>query len=303
MRQSFSSAMPETGPPAALTLVARTSVAQISVALHAVTRVYRSKAGPVTALAGVTASFAAGTFTAVMGPSGSGKSTLLHCAAGLDRPTSGEVILAGTMLRGLSETRLTLLRRRHVGFVFQSFNLLPYLTAGQNVALPLRLAGRRPRRDEIGAALAAVGLDGRAGHRPAELSGGQQQRVAIARALVTGPQVIFADEPTGMLDSASGHEVLSLLRRLADQQQATVVMVTHDPAAAARADRVLFLADGRLAGELADPDPRTVADRLASLTADAGLRTPDGPCSPDQQPAGGWPAQGRAGRGLAGAVR
>ena len=218
MRQSFSSARPETGPPAARTPVApapvaQTSVAQTSVALHAVTRVYRSTAGPVTALAGVTASFAAGTFTAVMGPSGSGKSTLLHCAAGLDRPTSGEVILAGTVLRGLSETKLTLLRRRHVGFVFQSFNLLPYLTAGQNVALPLRLAGRRPRRDEIGAALAAVGLDGRAGHRPAELSGGQQQRVAIARALVTGPQVIFADEPTGMLDSASGHEVLSLLRR------------------------------------------------------------------------------------------
>jgi putative ABC transport system ATP-binding protein len=267
MRQSFSSAMPETG-----TAAAQAPATQTSVALHAVTRVYRSKAGPVTALSEVTAGFAAGTFTAVMGPSGSGKSTLLHCAAGLDRPTSGEVILAGTVLRGLSETKLTLLRRRHVGFVFQSFNLLPYLTAGQNVALPLRLAGRRPRRDEIGAALAAVGLQGRAGHRPAELSGGQQQRVAIARALVTGPQVIFADEPTGMLDSASGHEVLSLLRRLADQQQATVVMVTHDPAAAARADRVLFLADGRLAGELADPDPRTVADRLASLTADAGFR-------------------------------
>jgi putative ABC transport system ATP-binding protein len=301
MRQSFSSVMPETGPPAALTPVAPAPVAQTSVALHAVTRVYRSTAGPVTALAGVTASFAAGTFTAVMGPSGSGKSTLLHCAAGLDRPTSGEVILAGTVLRGLSENKLTLLRRRHVGFVFQSFNLLPYLTAGQNVALPLRLAGRRPRRDEIGAALAAVGLDGRAGHRPAELSGGQQQRVAIARALVTGPQVIFADEPTGMLDSASGHEVLSLLRRLADQRQATVVMVTHDPAAAARADRVLFLADGRLAGELADPDPRTVADRLAGLTADAGLR------APGERPPGGRMAQGRAGRGLgpvpAGAVR
>ena len=288
MRQSFSSAMPETGNPAALT----------PVALHAVTRVYRSTAGPVTALAGVTASFAAGTFTAVMGPSGSGKSTLLHCAAGLDRPTSGEVILAGTVLRGLSETKLTLLRRRHVGFVFQSFNLLPYLTAGQNVALPLRLAGRRPRRGETGAALAAVGLDGRAGHRPAELSGGQQQRVAIARALVTGPQVIFADEPTGMLDSASGHEVLSLLRRLADQQQATVVMVTHDPAAAARADRVLFLADGRLAGDLADPDPRTVADRLAGLTADAGLRAPDGPYSPDGLPPGGRMTRERAVRGL-----
>jgi len=287
MRQSFSSAMPETGDTGVLTPVPQTPAA-----LHAVERVYRSKAGPVTALAGVTASFASGTFTAVMGPSGSGKSTLLHCAAGLDRPTSGEVILAGTLLRGLSEKKLTLLRRRYVGFVFQSFNLLPYLTAGQNVALPLRLAGRRPRRDEIGAALAAVGMEGRAGHRPAELSGGQQQRVAIARALVTGPQVIFADEPTGMLDSASGHEVLSLLRRLADQQQATVVMVTHDPAAAARADRVLFLADGRLAGELADPDPRTVADRLASLTADAGLRSAGG----GRSPANGWPARGRARR-------
>src|SRR4029077_8474247 len=213
MRQSFSSVMPETGPPAALTPVAQAPVAPAPVAqapvapapvaLHAVSRVYRSKAGRVTALAGVTASFAAGTFTAVMGPSGSGKSTLLHCAAGLDRPPSGEVILAGTVLRGLSETKLTLLRRRHVGFVFQSFNLLPYLTAGQNVALPLRLAGRRPRRDEIGAALAAVGLDGRAGHRPAELSGGQQQRVAIARALVTRAPVILVDEATRHLDS--GH--------------------------------------------------------------------------------------------------
>jgi putative ABC transport system ATP-binding protein len=270
---------------------------EVAVSLRGVRKTHGRHASAVRALDSVDIDFFGGTFTAVMGPSGSGKSTLLHCAAGLDRPTSGEVILAGTVLRGLSETKLTLLRRRHVGFVFQSFNLLPYLTAGQNVALPLRLAGRRPRRDEISAALAAVGLDGRAGHRPAELSGGQQQRVAIARALVTGPQVIFADEPTGMLDSASGREVLGLLRRLADQRQATVVMVTHDPAAAARADRVLFLADGRLAGELADPDPRTVADRLASLTADAGLRTPG------ERPPGGWPAQARAGRGLAGAVR
>jgi putative ABC transport system ATP-binding protein len=290
--------------------MAQAPVAQAPVALHAVTRVYGSRAGRVTALSEVTAGFAAGSFTAVMGPSGSGKSTLLHCAAGLDTPDSGDVILAGTVLRGLSETKLTVLRRRHVGFVFQSFNLLPYLTAGQNVALPLRLAGRRPRRDEISAALASVGLEGRAGHRPAELSGGQQQRVAIARALITSPDVIFADEPTGSLDSASGHEVLVLLRRLADRQGATVVMVTHDPAAASRADRVLFLADGRLAGELADPDPRTVADRLASLAADASLRFPPGSADPGgrrwrRTGVAGHEETGRdeAGRDLAGAAR
>jgi putative ABC transport system ATP-binding protein len=252
MRHSFCSVLPETGSP-------------LRAELRAVTKVYPARSGAVTALREVSAGFAAGTFTAVMGPSGSGKSTLLQCAAGLDRPTSGQVLLAGQELGGLSEHRLTLLRRESVGFIFQSFNLLPSLSAGQNVGLPLRLAGRRPRRSEVTAALAAVGLADRAGHRPAELSGGQQQRVAIARALITAPPVIFADEPTGMLDSASGREVLDLLRGLSDERHATVVLVTHDPAAAARADRVIFLADGQLAGELRDPTPSSVAARLAGL--------------------------------------
>ncbi len=200
-----------------------------------------------------------------MGPSGSGKSTLLQCAAGLDRPTSGEVTLAGHDLHALSETRLTLLRRDQIGFVFQSFNLLPALTAELNIALPLRLAGRRPRRGEIRSVLARVGLADRARHLPAELSGGQQQRVAIARALVTKPAVLFADEPTGMLDSANGRAVLSLLRGLVDTDRRTVIMVTHDPVAAASADRVIFLADGQFAGELDDPAPQAVAARMTGL--------------------------------------
>jgi putative ABC transport system ATP-binding protein len=219
----------------------------------------------VTALDQVTLGFEAGTFTAVMGPSGSGKSTLLQCAAGLDRPTSGEVWLGGQELGDLSETKLTVLRRNRIGFVFQSFNLLPSLTAELNVALPLRLAGRRPSRPEIRRVLGSVGLADRAGHRPSQLSGGQQQRVAIARALVTRPEVVFADEPTGMLDSASGHEVLGLLRGLVDGQGQTVVMVTHDPVAASYASRVVFLADGQVAGELHDPTPQLIAMWMADL--------------------------------------
>jgi len=228
--------------------------------------VYRSGC-VVTALNQVTLDFAAGTFTAVMGPSGSGKSTLLQCAAGLDRPTSGEVWLGGQELGGLSETKLTVLRRNRIGFVFQSFNLLPSLTAELNVALPLRLAGRRPSRPEIRRVLGSVGLADRAGHRPSQLSGGQQQRVAIARALVTRPEVVFADEPTGMLDSASGHEVLALLRGLVDGQGQTVIMVTHDPVAAGYASRVVFLADGQVAGELRDPTPQLIAMWMADLGA------------------------------------
>ncbi|MGX2993949.1 ABC transporter ATP-binding protein [Streptomyces sp. JNUCC 64] len=224
-----------------------------------------SGAGPsVTALDGVTLAFRRGTFTAVMGPSGSGKSTLLRCAAGLDRPTSGSVVLDGTELSGLGERRLTPLRRERIGFVFQSFDLLPFLTAEQNVALPLRLAGRRPARGEVRAALARVGLADRARHRPAQLSGGQRQRVAVARALVTRPSVVFADEPTGALDTAAGHRVLSLLREWVDGEGRTVVMVTHDPVAAAWADRVVFLVDGALAGELTAPDAAAVARRMTS---------------------------------------
>jgi len=235
-----------------------------AVALRAITKVYGSGGGAVTALREVTADFAPGTFTAVMGPSGSGKSTLLQCAAGLDRPTSGEIRLAGQALGGLSEAKLTRLRRDRIGFVFQSFNLLPSLTAELNVALPLRLAGRRPAKGEVRDMLAVVGLADRARHRPSELSGGQQQRVAIARALVTRPSVVFADEPTGMLDSATSREVLGLLRGLTGSRQ-TVVMVTHDPVAAAYADRVLFLADGQVAGELHDPTAQSVAARMTGL--------------------------------------
>ena len=195
-----------------------------AVELRAVSKVYGSRDHMVTALHQVTIGFAAGTCTAVMGPSGSGKSTLLQCAAGLDRPTSGEIVVGGQDLSKLSEAALTRLRRSQIGFIFQSFNLLPSLTAELNVALPLRLSGRRPARREIRAALQAVGLADRARHRPAELSGGQQQRVAIARAMITRPQVLFADEPTGALDMVSGRQVLGLLREMVDTQQQTVII-------------------------------------------------------------------------------
>ncbi|MET9763456.1 ABC transporter ATP-binding protein [Streptomyces sp. NPDC006372] len=234
-----------------------------AIRLDSVTRTY----GPLKALDGVTLTFPAGTFTAVMGPSGSGKSTLLQCAAGLDRPTSGSVSVGGTELTGLSERRLTLLRRERVGFVFQAFNLLPSLTAEQNVVLPLRLAGRRVPKARVRQALEQVGLADRARHRPARLSGGQQQRVALARALITRPEVLFADEPTGALDTRTGREVLALLRGLVDQDGQTVVMVTHDPVAAAYADRVVFLVDGRVHGELADPSADAVAARMTRLEA------------------------------------
>ncbi|NUW44595.1 ABC transporter ATP-binding protein [Nonomuraea rhodomycinica] len=231
------------------------------------TSVTKQYAHGVTALDDVTIAFRTGTFTAVMGPSGSGKSTLLQCAAGLDRPTSGQVTVDGRDLSGLSDKQLTLLRRDRIGFVFQAFNLLPSLTATQNVGLPLRLAGRRPDPELVRQSLAAVGLAGRAGHRPAEMSGGQQQRVAIARALVTRPAVLFADEPTGALDANTSREVLQLLRALVDRHAQTIVMVTHDPVAASYADRVVFLADGRVYGELADPTAELVATRMLQLEA------------------------------------
>ncbi|MGW8364968.1 ABC transporter ATP-binding protein [Streptomyces wedmorensis] len=243
-----------------------TAAGAVAVRLRGLSRHHRD----VRALDGVDLDFAAGTFTAVMGPSGSGKSTLLQCAAGLDRPTAGSVEVGGVALDGLGERRLTLLRRDRIGFVFQSFNLLPSLTAAQNVALPLRLAGRRPSRTEVREALARVGLAGRERHRPGELSGGQQQRVAIARALITRPAVLFGDEPTGALDSTTSREVLDMLRDLVDRDGQTIVMVTHDPAAAARADRVVFLVDGRLAGELPSPTVETVAARMAGLETDGG---------------------------------
>ncbi|MFE6784024.1 ABC transporter ATP-binding protein [Streptomyces sp. NPDC057680] len=248
---------------------ASTAGSTSAVRLRGLTRHHRD----VRALDGVDLDFGAGTFTAVMGPSGSGKSTLLQCAAGLDRPTSGRVEVGGVSLEGLSERRLTLLRRDRIGFVFQSFNLLPALTAAQNVALPLRLAGRRPSRTEVREALARVGLAGRERHRPGELSGGQQQRVAIARALITRPAVLFGDEPTGALDSTTSREVLDMLRELVDRNGQTIVMVTHDPVAAARADRVVFLVDGRVAGELQAPTVETVAARMTGLETVAARNT------------------------------
>ncbi|MGY0059889.1 ABC transporter ATP-binding protein [Streptomyces sp. LZ34] len=238
--------------------------------LCAVSRRYGTGERAVTALDQVTLGFAEGTMTAVMGPSGSGKSTLLHCAAGLDRPTAGRVVIGGTETGELTETALTLLRRERIGFVFQSFNLVSALTAEQNVALPLRLAGHRPDPAQVAAALAEVGLADRAGHRPDRLSGGQQQRVAIARALITRPAVLFADEPTGALDITTSRAVLGLLRGLVDRHRQTLVMVTHDPAAAAWADRVVFLADGRVADEIADrPGAEAIASRMSVLEAAA----------------------------------
>ncbi|WP_305788979.1 ABC transporter ATP-binding protein [Symbioplanes lichenis] len=236
-----------------------------AVELRAVTRVYDAGTA-VTALDAVDLAIPPATFTAVMGPSGSGKSTLLRCAAGLDRATSGDVIIDGVAVGSLSERALTRLRRERVGFVFQAFNLIPALSAEQNVALPLRLAGKRPAPGQVAAMLAEVGLADRAGHRPSELSGGQQQRVALARALVSRPAVLFADEPTGALDTKASREVLRLLRLAVDRHSQTIVMVTHDPYAAAHADQVVFLADGRLAGRLAAPSHATeIAVRMAEL--------------------------------------
>ena len=236
-----------------------------AIAMRDIRKVYGRGEGAVVALDGINVGLAVGSFTAVMGPSGSGKSTFLNVAAGLDRPSAGSVTLGDTELAGLSERRLTVLRRERIGFVFQAFNLLPSLTVAQNIGLPLRLDGHRPRRSAVREVAARVGLDNRLRHRPSELSGGQQQRVAIARALVTRPEVVFADEPTGALDTRTGHEVLALLREIVDEDGRTVVMVTHDPAAAAWADRVILLADGRLAGTLDRPSADEVAERLAHL--------------------------------------
>ena len=220
-------------------------------------RRYGEGEAAVDALAGVTVAFPPGQFTAIMGPSGSGKSTLMHLLAGLDRPTNGTVVLDGVDLGGLDDKRLTTLRRDKVGFVFQAFNLLPVLTAEENVLLPLSIAGRRPDRDYYDQLVRTVGIDDRLTHRPAELSGGQQQRVAIARALVTRPAVLFADEPTGNLDSHSSGEVLDLLRRSVDELGQTVIMVTHDPQAAAYADRLVELEDGLVVSD--EPQGREAA--------------------------------------------
>ncbi|WP_317445189.1 ABC transporter ATP-binding protein [Streptomyces collinus] len=240
---------------------------QAALRLEEVTKVYGRGGRGVRALDGVTVDIARGSFTAVMGPSGSGKSTFLHCAAGLDKPSSGRAFIGETELGGMNETQLTKLRRERIGFVFQAFNLVPALSVRQNVELPLRLSGSRLDNQWLEDILVRVGLGGRAAHRPAELSGGQQQRVAIARALITRPDVIFGDEPTGALDTVTAKEILSLLRNCVDETGQTVVMVTHDPVAASYADTVLFLADGRIADRMHAPTAERVADRMTHLGA------------------------------------
>jgi putative ABC transport system ATP-binding protein len=240
--------------------------APVAVSAADVARRYGEGDTAVDALRGVSLEVADGRLTAIMGPSGSGKSTLMHILAGLDRPTSGTVRLDGVEITGLSDKKLTVLRREKIGFVFQFFNLLPMLTAEENVVLPLTIAGRRPEREWVDGLLGTFGLAERRSHRPAQLSGGQQQRVALARALVTKPKVVFADEPTGNLDSASSGEVLELLRRSVDELGQTTVMVTHDPRAAALADRILFIADGLIVKDVSETTPVEVLAAMQEVT-------------------------------------
>ena len=232
---------------------------------QAVSKIYGHDDTTVRALDNVTVEFPSGRFAAVMGPSGSGKSTLMHCLAGLDQVTEGEVWIGDTELSGLSDRQLTLLRRERVGFIFQAFNLLPTLTAAENIELPLAIAGEKPDQGWYDRVIEAVGLRSRLSHRPAEMSGGEQQRVAGARALVSRPTIIFADEPTGNLDSTRSAEMLGFMRRSVDEFGQTIVMVTHDPGAAAYADRVLFLADGRIVDEMTDPTAEKVLDFMKRL--------------------------------------
>ncbi|MFC5053504.1 ABC transporter ATP-binding protein [Saccharothrix xinjiangensis] len=241
--------------------------APAAVRLDSVRKTYGKGDSAVEALRGVDIALDYGSFTAVMGPSGSGKSTFLQCAAGLDQPTTGAVILDGIDLTGMSEVQLTELRRERVGFIFQSFNLLPALTVEQNVTLPMKLAGRKIDRNRVADVIRRVGLDQRRSHLPGELSGGQQQRVAIARALVSEPAVVFADEPTGALDTRTALEVLDLMRESVLVSGQTIVMVTHDPVAASHADSVIFLIDGQIIGQLKHPTAEAVAERMTHLTA------------------------------------
>jgi len=242
-------------------------VAPTTVAARAVgaRKVYGRGDTQVHALRDVTVDIAAGELTAIMGPSGSGKSTLMHCLAGLDALTAGQVLIGDVDLSRLDDRRLTHLRRDKVGFVFQAYNLIPTLTALENITLPMTLAGRKPDREWLDTVIATVGLGDRLGHRPSELSGGQQQRVAVARALASRPEIIFGDEPTGNLDSRSGAEILSFLRRAVREMGQTIVMVTHDPVAAGYADRVLFLVDGSIVDEMREPTPESVLDRMKGL--------------------------------------
>jgi putative ABC transport system ATP-binding protein len=236
-----------------------------AVAGHRLAKCYGEGATAVEALRDVTVKFAVGSFTAVMGPSGSGKSTLLNTLAGLERPTSGWSEIAGTRLDSLSDHALTLMRRNQIGFIFQSYNLLPVLTAEENITLPIAIGGSQIDHEWLETLIQTTGLDDRRHHRPDELSGGEQQRVAVARALISRPAVVFADEPTGNLDSAAGHQVLSLLRRTCDEFGQTIVMVTHDANAAAVADRVLFLVDGQFVDELERPSVDQILDELKEL--------------------------------------
>jgi putative ABC transport system ATP-binding protein len=257
MSTSTSTAPPSTGRPSATA----------AVQARGVVKIYGRGDTAVRALDGADLTIPAGQFTAVMGPSGSGKSTLMHALAGLDTIDAGQILLGGTDLSALNERQRTLLRRDRIGFVFQSFNLVPTLTAAENIALPLTLAGRRPEPAWTDRLVTTLGLTGRLHHRPAQLSGGQQQRVAVARALVARPQTVFADEPTGNLDSRSGAALLDFLRHAARDLGQAVVMVTHDPHAASYADRVVLLADGRVADELAEPTVAGVLSRMAGLDA------------------------------------
>jgi putative ABC transport system ATP-binding protein len=249
----------------AATVAAQPHPPTVAVAAVDLVKVYGTGETAVRALDGVSVGFDRAAFTAIMGPSGSGKSTLMHCLAGLDTATSGRALLGGTDLTRLSDRVLTRVRRERIGFVFQSFNLLHQLSAAENITLPLRLAGKAPDKRLFGHLVGVLGLGDRLRHRPSELSGGQQQRVALARALVSRPEVVFADEPTGNLDSRSGAEVLTFLRESVRELGQTIVMVTHDPAAAAYADRVVVLADGRIAAEVHNPTRASVTDALQSL--------------------------------------
>ena len=240
------------------TLVGRKPAARTQDAV----KIYGKGQTEVRALDGVSVEFTAGRFTAIMGPSGSGKSTLLHCAAGLDSLTSGKAFIGDSDLSTLNDHRLTILRRDHVGFIFQAYNLVPTISAAENITLPLLLAGRKPDQAWLGQIVTSMGIADRLSHRPDEMSGGQQQRVAVARALASRPEIIFADEPTGNLDSRAGAGVLGFMRQAVDEMRQTIVMVTHDPIAASYADRVVFLADGQIVDEMHQPTAETVLERM-----------------------------------------
>jgi len=239
------------------------AAATVAVRAEEVTKIYGIGEAAVRALNNITVEFAAGRYTAIMGPSGSGKSTLLHCLAGLDRVTAGRVLLGDIDVTACSEKELTLVRRDKIGFVFQSYNLIPTLNAIENITLPLALAGKKPDKQWLDQVITTVGLSDRLNHRPSELSGGQQQRVAVARALASRPQVIFADEPTGNLDSKASAEILQFMRQAVTDLNQTIVMVTHDPVAAGYSDRVVFLADGKIVDELENPTAETVIEHRA----------------------------------------